>query len=210
MLSKKENGGILAVAIIVVIVLWKLSMFIEFDLTTGSQDFLNFTDLELSDEEADLLDRDFIPGIEYVTNLSGLWAIRFFLIAFLMTPISLFVGRCFSLYIRQSIGIATGILSAIHAMVFILSEGFFSIFMRVELISGLFAFLIIFSLTLTSNKRAMKFLKQKWKTLHRWVYAAVLLVLLHLVLLDQSWLIYVVLFGLGFILRLKMVKQLIK
>lgn len=195
--------------LIVLLVLWKLAQFVDLDLTEMGQDMLSFVDVELSDEDADRLDRDFIPGIEYVASLSGLWAIRFLLAAFLMSPVSLLLGRSFPLYFRQSIGIATGFISSLHVMVFVLSEGFFPVFTRFELIFGFIAFLIIISLTLTSSKKAMKLLKRRWKSLHRWVYIAVLLVIAHLVLLDQSWLIYATLFSFGFLLRLKPVKKLI-
>lgn len=127
-----------------------------------------------------------------------------------MSPVSLIIGRSFPLYFRQSIGIATGLFTTLHVMVFILSEGILQIFTRLELISGFIAFFIILSLTLTSSKRAMKLLKRKWKSLHRWVYLAALLVMLHTIILDQSWLLYGVLFGLGFVFRIKAVKSFIK
>ena len=207
---KKYYIVIFPIVLIAALVLWKLSQFIELDFSQEAENVLNFVDVELSEEEADRLDRDFIPGIEYVTSLTGLWAIRFFLVAFLMSPISLIVGKSFPLYFRQSIGITTGLFTTLHVMVFIFSEGILPIFTRVELIFGFLAFLIILSLTLTSSKRAMQLLKRKWKSLHRWVYFAALLVMAHLVILDQSWLIYGSLFALGFFFRLKAVKQFIK
>jgi sulfoxide reductase heme-binding subunit YedZ len=207
---KKSYLAIFPIVLIAMFVLWKLSQFIELDFSQEAEGVINFVDLELSDEDADRLDRDFIPGIEYVTSLTGLWAIRFFLAAFLMSPISLIIGKSFPLYFRQSIGITTGLFATLHVMIFIFSEGILPIFTRLELISGFMAFLIILSLTLTSSKRAMKLLKRNWKSLHRWVYLAALLVMAHLVILDESWLIYGSLFGLGFVFRIKIVKKFIK
>jgi len=207
---RRNYIGIIPIVLVVVLVLWKLSQFIELDFSGQGNDILRFADVELSEDEADRLDRDFIPGIEYVSNLTGTWAIRFLLAAFLMSPVSLFLGRSFPLYLRQSIGITTGLFTMLHVFVFIYSESFLSIFTRIELILGFLAFLIILSLTLTSNKKAMKLLKYRWKRLHRWVYLAAVLVMLHIIILDHSWLIYGVLFGLGFICRIKAVKRLIK
>ena len=207
---KKSYIVIFPIVLIVSLVLWKLAQFIEFDFSQEAENILGFVDLELSEDEANRLDRDFIPGIEYVTSLTGLWAIRFFLAAFLMSPISLIIGKSFPLYFRQSIGITTGFFTTLHVLVFIFSEGILPIFTRFELIFGFIAFLIILSLTLTSSKRAMKLLKRKWKSLHRWVYFATLFVMAHLVILDQSWLIYGSLFALGFFFRLKLVKQFIR
>ena len=209
-MQKKNYLGILPIVLIIVYVLWKLTHFVEIDFSEQGEHILSFVDVELSEEEADRLDRDFIPGIQYVTSLTGLWAVRFLLAAFLMSPISLLVGRSFPLYFRQSIGIATGLFTTLHVLVFIFSEGFFQVFTRPELITGFIAFLIIFCLTLTSSKRAMKLMKRRWKSLHKLVYAAVFLVMLHLIILDQSWMVYGILFGLGFVFRIKAIKNQIK
>ena len=210
MFLKKKLIGILPILLIAGFVLLKLLQFVEIDFSQQREGLLHFVDVELTEDEADRLDRDFIPGIEYISNLTGTWAVRFLLAAFLMSPVSLLIGRSFPLYFRQSVGIATGVFTMLHVFVFIYSESFLSIFSRAELILGFLAFLIILSLTLTSSKKAMKLLKRRWKRLHRWVYLAVLLVMLHLIILDHSWLVYGILFAFGFVFRIKSVKRFIK
>ena len=210
MTSIKHYIGILPIVLIALFVLWKLSLFIGIDFSEQGENMLRFIDVELSEEEAIRLDRDFIPGIEHVTSLTGLWAIRFFLAAFLMTPISLITGRSFPLYFRQALGITTGLFTTLHVLVFVFTEGVWQVFTRPELIFGFIAFIIILSLTITSSKRAMKLLKRKWKSLHRWVYLATLFVMLHVIILDQSWIVYGVLFSLGFVFRIKALKRFIK
>jgi len=210
MFLKKKLIGILPILLIAGFVLLKLLQFVEIDFSQQREGLLHFVDVELTEDEADRLDRDFMPGIEYVSNLTGTWAIRFLLAAFLMSPVSLLIGRSFPLYFRQSVGIATGVFTMLHVFVFIYTESFLSVFSRAELILGFLAFLIILSLTLTSNKKAMKLLKRRWKRLHRWVYLAVLLVMLHLIILDHSWLVYGILFAFGFVFRIKSVKRFIK
>ncbi|RZT95542.1 sulfoxide reductase heme-binding subunit YedZ [Ancylomarina subtilis] len=210
MFLKKKLIGILPILLIAGFVLLKLLQFVEIDFSQQREGLLHFVDVELTEDEADRLDRDFIPGIEYISNLTGTWAVRFLLAAFLMSPVSLLIGRSFPLYFRQSVGIATGVFTMLHVFVFIYTESFLSVFSRAELILGFLAFLIILSLTLTSNKKAMKLLKRRWKRLHRWVYLAVLLVMLHLIILDHSWLVYGILFAFGFVFRIKSVKRFIK
>jgi len=210
MFLKKKLIGILPILLIAGFALLKLLQFVEIDFSQQREGLLHFVDVELTEDEADRLDRDFIPGIEYISNLTGTWAVRFLLAAFLMSPVSLLIGRSFPLYFRQSVGIATGVFTMLHVFVFIYSESFLSIFSRAELILGFLAFLIILSLTLTSSKKAMKLLKRRWKRLHRWVYLAVLLVMLHLIILDHSWLVYGILFAFGFVFRIKSVKRFIK
>jgi len=210
MFLKKKLIGILPILLIAGFVLLKLLQFVEIDFSQQREGLLHFVDVELTEDEADRLDRDFIPGIEYISNLTGTWAVRFLLAAFLMSPVSLLIGRSFPLYFRQSVGIATGVFTMLHVFVFIYTESFLSVFSRAELILGFLAFLIILSLTLTSSKKAMKLLKRRWKRLHRWVYLAVLLVMLHLIILDHSWLVYGILFAFGFVFRIKSVKRFIK
>ena len=53
----------------------------------------------------------------------------------------------------------------------------------------------------------MKLLKSNWKTLQRFAYAAILLSLLHVVLLEKTWLIYAIIVGIGFIIRIPVVKD---
>ncbi|RKR06400.1 ferric reductase like protein [Kushneria sinocarnis] len=50
---------------------------------------------------------------------------------------------------------------------------------RPYIIVGALALLILLTLAATSNRAAMKRLGKRWKPLHRWVYAALALILLH-------------------------------
>ncbi len=53
----------------------------------------------------------------------------------------------------------------------------------------------------------MKKLKRTWKMLQSWAYAAIILSLLHVAILEKTWIIYAVIVGIGFIIRIPSVKE---
>jgi sulfoxide reductase heme-binding subunit YedZ len=53
----------------------------------------------------------------------------------------------------------------------------------------------------------MRLLKANWKKLQSLVYAVIFLSLLHVALLDKTWLIYAIIVGLGFVVRIPVVKK---
>ena len=52
----------------------------------------------------------------------------------------------------------------------------------------------------------MKLLKAKWKKLQSLAYIAIFLSLLHVAILDKTWVVYAVIVGLGFIIRIPFIK----
>lgn len=53
----------------------------------------------------------------------------------------------------------------------------------------------------------MKKLKRTRKKLQSWAYAAIILSLLHVAILEKTWIIYAVIVGIGFIIRIPSVKE---
>ena len=53
----------------------------------------------------------------------------------------------------------------------------------------------------------MKRLKATWKNLQSYSYVAIILSLLHVALLEKNWLVYAVVVGLGFVIRIPVVKE---
>lgn len=103
-------------------------------------------------------------------------------------------------------GIATAVWSLLHFIIFIIAEGFAETFTQVNYVFGFVAVLILIPLLLTSNRKAMKLLKTNWKKLQRFAYLAILLSLAHVAILDKTWTIYAIVVGLGFIIRIPVVK----
>ncbi|MFD1552996.1 ferric reductase-like transmembrane domain-containing protein [Putridiphycobacter roseus] len=139
-------------------------------------------------------------------HVSGEFAIRWMTAVLTLTPIFIIFGVT-NLYVRQAMGIATAIWSLLHFILFIWAEGFLETFTQVNYIAGFIAIVILIPMLLTSNRKSMAILKANWKKLQSLVYIVIILSLLHIILLDKTWLIYGIIVGLGFIVRIPTVKK---
>ena len=145
-------------------------------------------------------------SLEMLYHISGEFAIRWMTAVLSCTPFFILFGVN-NLFVRQAMGIAAAVWSFIHFIIFIWAEGFAETFTEANYIAGFIAVLILIPLFFTSNRKAMKKLKKNWKKIQTYSYAAIILSLLHVVLLEKTWLIYGIVVGIGFILRLPLVKN---
>lgn len=146
------------------------------------------------------------PNIEMMYHISGEFAIRWMTAVLTCTPFFIIFGVT-NLFVRQAMGIAAAVWSFIHFIIFIWAEGFAETFTQVNYVAGLVAVLILIPLFFTSNRKAMKTLKKNWKKIQTYAYGAIILSLLHVVLLEKTWLIYGIIVGLGFVIRLPLIKN---
>lgn len=146
-----------------------------------------------------------IENTDMLYHISGEFAIRWMTAVLTLTPFFILFGVT-NLFVRQAMGIATAVWSLLHFTIFIWTEGFVETFTQANYVFGFIAVLLLIPLLLTTNSRSMNWLKSKWKKLQSLVYVIILLSLLHIVILDKSWLIYALIVGLGFILRIPAVK----
>jgi sulfoxide reductase heme-binding subunit YedZ len=144
--------------------------------------------------------------IEMMYHVSGEFAIRWMTAVLTLTPFFILFGIT-NLFVRQAMGIATAVWSFLHFIIFIWAEGFLATFTQVNYVAGFVAVLILIPLFLTTNRKAMKWLKAKWKKLQSLAYVAIILSLLHVAILDKTWIIYAVVVGLGFIIRIPVIKE---
>lgn len=203
----QKNWGWILVGSIAFVPLLSLYELANFNFENNDYDFLIFDDYEYPLHIAEQMDIEAMPGIKFAIHTTGEWAIRFLITILMCTPLRILLGWTCSLYTRQAIGITTGVYTLLHFSLFIKYEGFFAIFSELKLILGFLAGLIIVALMITSNKRSMKLLKRAWKKLHRLAYVATGLVLLHVILLKEDWLLYTCVLGLGFVIRYKPIRS---
>jgi sulfoxide reductase heme-binding subunit YedZ len=144
--------------------------------------------------------------LEMLYHVSGEFAIRWMTAVLTLTPVYIIFGIN-NLFVRQAMGIATAVWSILHFIVFIFAGGLIETFTQLNYISGFIAVLILIPLLLTSNRKSMKALKKNWKTLQSLAYVAVFLSLLHVAILDKTWIIYAVIVTIGFIIRMPFVKD---
>jgi sulfoxide reductase heme-binding subunit YedZ len=145
-------------------------------------------------------------AIAMLYHISGEFAIRWMTAVLTLTPFFILFGVT-NLYVRQAMGISTAVWSLLHFVIFIWAEGFMETFTQVNYVLGFIAVLILIPLLMTSNKKSMTWLKSKWKKLQQLAYLVIMLSLLHVVLLEKTWLIYTIVVGIGFILRIPRIKD---
>ncbi len=186
----KKNYGWVIVAILATLPLIPLSNVLsQSGLLTSS----------LADEESQ-------KAIGMLYHITGEFSIRWMTAVLSCTPFFILFGVT-NLFVRQAMGIATAVWSLLHFLFFILAEGFLETFTQVNFILGFIATLILIPLLLTSNRKALKRLKSNWKKIQRYAYLVILLSLTHVVILEKTWLIYTIIVGLGFIIRIPFVKH---
>lgn len=144
--------------------------------------------------------------LEMLYHVSGEFAIRWMTAVLTLTPVFIIFG-VMNLFVRQAMGIATAVWSFLHFIIFIWAEGFLETFTQINYVAGFVAILILIPLFFTSNRKSMKYLKSNWKKLQRYAYAAIFLSLLHVAILNKTWLIYAIIVGVGFIIRIPFIKN---
>lgn len=128
-----------------------------------------------------------VNPIDDFTERTGSAAIRLLLASLAVTPVQTITGRRKIGVMRKSLGLWAFAYVALHLLVFVgLDYGFSLRYILQDglptkpyIVVGLSAFLILLPLALTSTRGAMKRLGRNWKRLHRWVYAAGILAVVH-------------------------------
>ena len=191
----KRNYGWMLVAILAI-----LPLFIIFGMV--NIDYANGLSISLIEDTAS----EGRSTLEMLYHISGEFAIRWMTAVLTCTPFFILFGIN-NLFVRQAMGIATAVWSLLHFIIFVWDAGLLETFTQANYIAGFIAVLILLPLLFTSNRKSMKRLKSKWKQLQSLAYVAIVLSLLHVALLDKTWLVYAVIVGLGFIIRIPPIKK---
>jgi methionine sulfoxide reductase heme-binding subunit len=148
----------------------------------------------------------------------GAVGLAFLIAAFAITPLITLTGKSQLVTMRRSLGVYGFGYIALHLLAYAwLSNGFDWALMlrdlgeRRAMSIGLLAFALLVPLAVTSTNGWQKRLGKRWKKLHRLVYFAVPLSILHYFLLDRDFkdqvLAYAALVGVLFVMRLPAVRR---
>jgi methionine sulfoxide reductase heme-binding subunit len=140
---------------------------------------------------SDQLGADPMKSLE---RLLGLWALRFLVIGLAVTPLRRLGGPNLLRY-RRAFGLLAFFYAALHLSVYmVLDQGLDvtaivrDILKRPYITIGMLAFTILVPLAITSNNAMIRRLgAESWRRLHRWVYAASLLAVIHFVMVVKAW-----------------------
>jgi methionine sulfoxide reductase heme-binding subunit len=163
--------------------------------------YLGFTD-QLGADPQNVLERTL-----------GLWALRFLIAALAISPLRRLGGPNLIRY-RRAIGLLAFSYATLHLTVYmVLDQGLdvsaiiSDIIKRPYITVGMFAFLILVPLAVTSNNTMIRRLSGgAWQKLHRWVYVAAAAAAIHFIMLVKAWppepLIYAAIVALLLLFRL--------
>ncbi|MDG2250979.1 MAG: sulfoxide reductase heme-binding subunit YedZ [Gammaproteobacteria bacterium] len=133
---------------------------------------------------------------------TGEWSLRFLLITLALTPLRDFTGRSEFVRQRRMLGLFALFYATVHLlgwMTFILGFRWFAIVEelveRPYITVGFTSYLILFALGATSPKVMVRKLGKKWKRLHRLVYLASILGVVHLLWILRTDIGEAVLYG---------------
>lgn len=127
-----------------------------------------------------------INPVQALTQRTGRYAIFFLILSLASTPINTVTGNREVLKVRRTLGLYAFLYAALHFLLFVGVDYQFNldllsevIFEKPYAIVGLAAFTVLLVLAATSFKFWMKRLGKLWKKLHRFVYLAGILVVVH-------------------------------
>ncbi len=139
-----------------------------------------------------LTDRLGAEPIREIIFRTGKTALILLTLSLACTPANTVLGFRSALQVRRALGLYAFFYALAHATMFVgvdygfdlaLLQG--AILERPYALVGASAFVILLALALTSTKGSKKRLGKRWAKLHRWVYLAALLVIVHFVWLVK-------------------------
>ena len=118
---------------------------------------------------------------------TGEWTLRFLVLTLALTPLSQLTGKPQFVRIRRMVGLFTLFYATVHFLVwmsFLLAFRWVAIgeelVQRPFITVGFAAYMILVALGITSPQFMLRKLGKNWKKLHRLIYAAAILGLIHL------------------------------
>ena len=126
--------------------------------------------------------------VETLTHETGQWALRFLLIALLVTPLRRITKINWLIKLRRMLGLFAFFYATLHFITYIWLDQFFDwqeilidIPKRPFITIGFVSFMLLIPLAVTSTNAMQRRLKKKWKLLHRLVYIIPVLVIIHFI-----------------------------
>ncbi len=158
-----------------------------------------------------------VNPIQEITQRTGRIAVLWLIFSLSCTPLNILFGLKVFNRVRRPLGLYAAFYAAIHFLTYAVLDYSLNlrlIFKSIEekpfIVVGSTALLILLLLTLTSTNQAIKKMGKNWTTLHRSVYIAGILILVHYIWAIKlvTWLpiFYSILLGLLFIVRIKPIR----
>jgi sulfoxide reductase heme-binding subunit YedZ len=131
--------------------------------------------------------------IEEITHRTGEWALRFLVVTLAITPLRRLTGRNGLISHRRTFGLLAFLYATLHLSTFVVLDHYFDwqrivadVGKRRFVTAGFAAFLCMVPLAITSTRGWIRRLGKSWTRLHRLVYAAAILAVVHFYWLVKS------------------------
>ena len=153
--------------------------------------------------------------VKEITHVTGNWTLRFIIITLAMSPLQKFTKLNFWITYRRMFGLFVFFYASAHMMTYVGIDYRFDwssigddIVKKKFIFAGFLAWLLLVPLALTSSKRMIRLLRDKWKKLHKLIYIISLLGITHYLWLVKvvtvEPLIYLIIIVILLTLRVKM------
>ena len=123
---------------------------------------------------------------EFLTRSSGTWTLVCLVATLLVSPLRDWLHEPALIRLRRMCGLFTFFYASLHTLAwawwqqnFVPIDMLLDVFERPFVSVGLAAFLVLLAMALTSSQRAMRTMGRYWKALHRWIYLAAILSIVH-------------------------------
>ena len=131
--------------------------------------------------------------VKEITHITGEWTLRFIIITLAMTPLQRITKLNFWINYRRMFGLFVFFYASAHMMTYIGLDYRFAwssigddIIKKKFIFVGFLAWVLLVPLALTSSKRMIRVLKDKWKKLHRIIYLISIFGVIHFIWLVKK------------------------
>ena len=130
--------------------------------------------------------------IEYVTLRTGFATLLMLMVTLAVTPVRRLTGWNWLASTRRTFGLCAFVYVCLHLLTYMVDQGFTFAYIgediaeRPYITAGFTAFLLLLPLALTSTKASIRRLGKRWQKLHRLIYLAAGLGVLHFTWLVKS------------------------
>jgi sulfoxide reductase heme-binding subunit YedZ len=131
--------------------------------------------------------------VETVTHQTGDWALRLLLVTLALTPLKNLTANSGFIRFRRMSGLFVYLYAVCHFSIWFIADHSLDVASMLEdilerpyITLGFLAFLLLTPLAMTSNRRSIRKLGKRWKSLHRLVYFIVILALAHFIWLVKA------------------------
>ena len=131
--------------------------------------------------------------VKEITHLTGEWTLLFIIFTLSMSPLKKITKLNIWISFRRMLGLFLFFYATLHMLTYVVIDYRLDlqsiskdIFTKKFIFVGFAAWLLLTPLALTSSKKAMIFLKDKWKKIHRLIYIVAILGVVHFIWLVKK------------------------